>query len=310
MTRETHGNAENGARESAAREFEAHRPRLFAVGYRLLGSASEAEDAVQDAYLRGRSDHDAVREPAAWLTKVLTDICLNRLSSARARRELYVGPWLPEPARTDRGDYVLGVLETAEQRESVSLAMLTLMEELTPAERAVFVLRGPFGHSHREIADILDVREEHSRQPHRRARLRLGEPRGRYPVDAGSRWRALTPRWNRVAVGPARPATALSYPLDRLDPAPPGSTRPQLLDRLARSPARPGPARLRWPTGWLAFVSVSGLACAPQRARRRPPPRRRRHPSGRRWRAGVGGVGLACCVGHRSLGWGVTRVVG
>ncbi|MFE2866490.1 RNA polymerase sigma-70 factor [Embleya sp. NPDC059259] len=180
-----------GDAESAAREFEAHRARLFAVGYRLLGSVSEAEDAVQDTYLRWNgADRAGVLVPAAWLTKVLTNLCLNRLASARARRESYVGPWLPEPVRTDRGE-VLGVLETAVQRESVSLALLTLLEELTPAERAVFVLREAFGYSHREIAEILDVREEHSRQLHRRARLRVGEPRGRYAVDAAQRARIV-----------------------------------------------------------------------------------------------------------------------
>ncbi|MBT2399229.1 RNA polymerase sigma-70 factor [Streptomyces sp. ISL-100] len=166
-----------------AAEFETHRTRLFSLAYRMLGSASEAEDVVQDTYLRwSAADRGAVRTPAAWLTKVMTNLCLNQLTSARAKRELYVGPWLPEPVFTHRGTS-LGPLESAEQRESVSLALLTLMERLTPAERAVFVLREAFGHSHREIAEVLGIEEAHSRQLHRRARAQLGRPRRRFSVD-------------------------------------------------------------------------------------------------------------------------------
>ncbi|MET9516975.1 RNA polymerase sigma-70 factor [Streptomyces sp. NPDC002994] len=167
-----------------AAEFETHRPRLFSLAYRMLGSASEAEDVVQDTYLRwSAADRGAVRTPAAWLTKVMTNLCLNQLTSARAKRELYVGPWLPEPVFTRSGGSPLGPLETAEQRESVSLALLTLMERLTPAERAVFVLREAFGHSHRETAEVLGIEEAHSRQLHRRAREQLGRPRRRFSVD-------------------------------------------------------------------------------------------------------------------------------
>ncbi|AJT69263.1 RNA polymerase sigma-70 factor [Streptomyces chattanoogensis] len=172
----------------AATEFEAHRPRLFSLAYRMLGSASEAEDVVQDTYLRwSTADPSAVRAPAAWLTKVMTNLCINRLTSARAQRELYVGPWLPEPVLTGTADDRLGPLETAEQREAVSLALLTLMERLTPAERAVFVLREAFGHSHREIAGVIGVEEAHSRQLHRRARERLGRPRRHFDVDDAQR---------------------------------------------------------------------------------------------------------------------------
>jgi RNA polymerase sigma factor (sigma-70 family) len=141
-----------------AAEFETHRPQLFGLAYRLLGSASEAEDAVQDAYLRlHKADHAAIRSMRAWLTKVVTNVCLNQLTSARARRESYAGPWLPEAVFT--ADGALGPLETAEQRDSVSIALLTLMERLTPAERAAFVLREAFSYSHGDIADILDTSE-------------------------------------------------------------------------------------------------------------------------------------------------------
>ncbi|MFD7665710.1 RNA polymerase sigma-70 factor [Streptomyces sp. NPDC059788] len=174
-------------REATA-EFEAHRPRLFSLAYRMLGSASTAEDLVQDTYLRwSAADRSTVRTPAAWLTKVMTNLCINQLTSARARRELYMGPWLPEPVRTDTAAGRLGPLETAEQRESVSFALLTLMERLTAAERAVFVLREAFGHSHRDIARIIGVGEAHSRQLHRRARERLDHPRRHFDVDDAQR---------------------------------------------------------------------------------------------------------------------------
>ncbi|MFD8234869.1 sigma factor [Streptomyces sp. NPDC059696] len=114
-----------------AEEFEVHRPRLFSLAYRLLGSAEEAEDAVQDACLRYiGADRAGIEHPAAWLAKVVTNLCLNRLTSARARRERYVGTWLPEPVVTSDG--TLGPLESAEQRDAVSMAMLVLLERLTP----------------------------------------------------------------------------------------------------------------------------------------------------------------------------------
>src|ERR1043165_2730930 len=110
--------------------FEDTRPRLEAIAYRLLGSAGDAEDAVQDTFLRWQAaDRGYVEVPAAWLTKALSNICLNQLTSARARRVSYVGQWLPEPVLA--GDPMLGPADTAEQRESVSMAVLTLMERLS-----------------------------------------------------------------------------------------------------------------------------------------------------------------------------------
>src|SRR5260370_3368578 len=178
--------------------FEEQRPRLFGLAYRLLGSASDAEDAVQDAFLRwNAADQDSVVAPAAWLATVVTNLCRTRLASAPARRERYVGTWLPEPVLTSDG--TLGPLETAEQRDSVSLALLTLLEQLTPPERAVFVLRESFGYSHREIAGILDNSEATCRQLHRRARHRLGTPRPRFPPEPGE-WKRLVERF-LVAAG-------------------------------------------------------------------------------------------------------------
>jgi RNA polymerase sigma-70 factor (TIGR02957 family) len=182
-----------------AEEFEAQRPRLFGLAYRLLGSAAEAEDAVQDAYLRlHAADRAAIGSLRAWLTKVVTNLCLNRLTSARARRETYVGPWLPEPVITRDG--TLGPLETAEQRESVSIALLTLLERLSPGERAAFVLREAFGYSHHEIADVLDTTDANARQLHHRARQRLGERAARFRPDP-ARWRELVERFMTASRG-------------------------------------------------------------------------------------------------------------
>ncbi|MFJ9817016.1 RNA polymerase sigma-70 factor [Streptomyces sp. NPDC101151] len=162
-----------------ADEFESHRSRLFGLAYRLLGSAQEAEDAVQDAYLRfSGADRAGIEHLGAWLAKAVTNLCLNRLTSARARREKYVGPWLPEPVVTSDG--TLGPLESAERREQVSLAVLVLLERLTPTERAVYVLREAFGYSHREIADVLELSEANCRQLYRRAVQRVAEPEGRF----------------------------------------------------------------------------------------------------------------------------------
>ncbi|MEU2271173.1 RNA polymerase sigma factor SigJ [Streptomyces olindensis] len=162
--------------------FEASRPRLEAIAYRLLGSASEAEDAVQETYLRWQaSDVEHIQVPEAWLTKVLTNLCLNQLTSARARRETYVGQWLPEPLLA--GDPMLGPADTAEQRESVSYAVLALLERLSPNERAVYVLREAFDYPHREIAAILDLTEAASQQILHRAKKHVADGKARTEVD-------------------------------------------------------------------------------------------------------------------------------
>jgi len=182
-----------------AAEFETHRRQLFGLAYRLLGSATEAEDAVQNTYLRlHAADRSAIRSLPAWLAKALTNLCLNELTSARARRESYAGPWLPEPV--DTSDGALGPLETIEQRDSVSIAMLALMERLTPAERAAFVLREAFAYSHRDIAEILDTSEANARQLRRRARQRLDQAVPRFRPDP-TQWRALVERFLAAARG-------------------------------------------------------------------------------------------------------------
>ena len=163
---------------AAIDRFEASRGRLASLAYRLLGSAADAEDAVQDTFLRWQAaDRERVEVPEAWLTKVVTNLCLDRLRSAQARHERAAGAWLPEPLL--EGDPMLGPADTFEQRESVSLAVLTLMERLSPVERAVYVLREAFSYSHAEIAGILDITESASQQRVHRARIRVASERRR-----------------------------------------------------------------------------------------------------------------------------------
>ena len=169
-------------RQDEVETFESFRPRLEAIAYRLVGSAAEAEDAAQEAFLRWEAaDREQIRVPEAWLTRVLTNLCLTQLGSARARREVYVGQWLPEPVLG--GDPMLGPADTAEQRESVSTAMLVLMERLTPNERAVYVLREAFAVAHAEIAETLGITEVASQQILHRAKQHLATERPRAAVD-------------------------------------------------------------------------------------------------------------------------------
>ena len=165
--------------------FESSRGRLEAIAYRLLGSAGDAEDAVQDTFLRWQAtDRERIETPVAWLTKALTNVCLNQLTSARVRRETYVGQWLPEPLLA--GDRMLGPAETAEQRESVSMAVLALMERLSAKERVVYVLREAFGYAHGEIAQILGITESNCQQIYRRARQHVATDRARAEIDAAA----------------------------------------------------------------------------------------------------------------------------
>lgn len=163
---------------AAIDRFEASRGRLASLAYRLLGSAADAEDAVQDTFLRWQAaDRERVEVPEAWLTKVVTHLSIDRLRSAHARHERAAGDWLPEPLLD--GDPMLGPADTFEQRESVSLAVLTLLERLSPVERAVYVLREAFSYSHAEIAGILDITESASQQHAHRARIRVVAERRR-----------------------------------------------------------------------------------------------------------------------------------
>ncbi|QSB06547.1 RNA polymerase sigma factor SigJ [Natronoglycomyces albus] len=162
-------------------EFESARGRLFAIAYRMLGSVADAEDVVQESFLRWQSaDRAAIRTPAAWLTKVVSNLALNRLSSSVVKREQYIGTWLPEPildAHPGANPDSDNPESLAERHESVSFALLVMLERLSPMERVVFVLREAFGYRHAEIAQFLNVSESASQQTFHRAQERLGDVR-------------------------------------------------------------------------------------------------------------------------------------
>jgi RNA polymerase sigma-70 factor (TIGR02957 family) len=160
-----------------ADEFERNRSHLFALAYRMLGSASEAEDVVQDAWMRSSTAETAdIRSPRAYLTTVATRLALDRLKSARATREHYIGPWLPEPVLTDRRPEPE---ESVALAESLTLAFMVLLDTLSAEERAVFVLREALQYSYAEIASVLSSTEANCRQLFHRAkeRLRSGQSR-------------------------------------------------------------------------------------------------------------------------------------
>jgi RNA polymerase sigma-70 factor (ECF subfamily) len=165
-----------------AEAIERLRPLLFSIAYRMLGSASEAEDAVQDAYLRFYDVAIAgLDSPKAYLTTIVTRLCLDRLKSARIAREVYTGPWLPEPALT--ADLEPTEFSAVERDDEISLALLLLLERLSPDERAVYVLREAFDFPYAEIAPILHKTTAAARQLAHRARERIADDRPRYSIS-------------------------------------------------------------------------------------------------------------------------------
>jgi RNA polymerase sigma-70 factor (ECF subfamily) len=166
------------------RELEALRRHGFGVAYRMLGSVSEAEDVTQEALLRLTRQEAAIDEPAAWMTTVVTRLSINVLRSARARRESYVGPWLPEPLVEDPAP---GPASRAELADSLSLALLVLLERLSPVERAAYLLREVFGYEYAQIAAIIERTEVNSRQLVARARKHLEAGRPRFDADEVAR---------------------------------------------------------------------------------------------------------------------------
>jgi RNA polymerase sigma-70 factor (ECF subfamily) len=165
-------------------EFEQHRTLLFSLAYRMLGTVSDAEDILQDAYLRIQSAAtDVVEKPKAYLTTVVTRLCLNRLSAASRQREEYMGPWLPEPVETDAHPALADPLERVTLHDSISFALLVLLETLSPAERAVFLLHDVFDYKHKEIAAMLEKSEAACRQLCRRAKKHIAENRPRFDSD-------------------------------------------------------------------------------------------------------------------------------
>jgi RNA polymerase sigma-70 factor (ECF subfamily) len=168
----------------AAAVFNEVRGRLFGIAYRMLGSSADAEDIVQDVWLRWQGyDRSSVREPGAFLATATTRLSINMLQSARMRRETYIGPWLPEPINT-RDDPELG----AERGEALGFAVMLLLEALTPTERAAYILREAFDYPYDQIAQIVHLKEPATRQLVSRARKRLaGERRTPAPVTEQQR---------------------------------------------------------------------------------------------------------------------------
>ena len=176
--------------------FHQHRKLLFSVAYRLLGTAADAEDAVQDAWIKwSAADRSQVAEPKAYLTRIVSNLALARLRSTRYKRETYVGPWLPEPILTT-GDTTDAVTDA----ESVSMAVLVVLETLSPLERAVFVLKEVFDFSHAEIAEAVERSEAAVRQAAHRAREHVRARRPRFTADR-SRQREVTERFYDAATG-------------------------------------------------------------------------------------------------------------
>ncbi|GAA1126455.1 RNA polymerase sigma-70 factor [Kribbella jejuensis] len=185
-------------------DFERLRGRLFGIAYRMTGTATDAEEILQDAWLRWQDvDRATVRDPDAYLARIVTNLAIKQLTSARARRETYVGQWLPEPVLTGQFD-ALGPLEVVAERESVSFALLLMLERLSPAERAAYVLHEAFAYGYREVAELIGTSEANARQLASRAGKKLAgdkpaaEPRREQPVDREG-WRKLVERFVAAA---------------------------------------------------------------------------------------------------------------
>lgn len=164
--RQRASDAADATLDETARQFESYRPRLFGIAYRVIGTIGDAEDVVQEVWLKWQAyDREQVQQPEAFLVTATTRAAINVLQSARVRREKYVGPWLPEPIDTESNPEI-----EAEHNESLSLALLVLLEALPPAERAAFVLREAFGYEYRDIAEMLETSEVACRKLVSRAR--------------------------------------------------------------------------------------------------------------------------------------------
>ncbi len=168
-----------------------YRPLLFSIAYRMLGSAADAEDAVQETYLRwhrARQGGEPIHTPKGWLTTTLSRVCLDQLGSARAKREQYIGPWLPEPLAGVTPD----IAETSVDFDSLSLAFMVLLESLSPKERAVFLLHDVFSYDFATVGEIVGESDAYCRQLAKRARARMTERRPRYTPDPAQQKRLAT----------------------------------------------------------------------------------------------------------------------
>lgn len=174
-----------------AESFEAYRPLLFSIAYRMLGSASDAEDILQEAYLRYQNaDSRKISDLKAYLCAIVTNLCLDYLKSARVQREQYIGPWLPEPVLT--GEQYVNPFETAERHESILQAFLVLLEELTPPERAVFLLHEVFDFDYREIGAMIGKSAANCRQLCHRAKAFIARRQHRFDTSRETHLHLIT----------------------------------------------------------------------------------------------------------------------
>jgi RNA polymerase sigma-70 factor, ECF subfamily len=189
-----------GAGMSDSERFLEHRSLLFAIAYRMLGSVADAEDAIQETYLRWRratESGEEIRSPKAWLTTTISRVCLDQLGSARVKREQYIGPRLPEPLAGVTPD----VAETVADFDSLSLAFLVLLESLSPKERAVFLLHDVFGYDFASIGEIVGESDAYCRQLAKRARAHISERRPRFEADRSQRERLTADFLRAVSEG-------------------------------------------------------------------------------------------------------------
>jgi RNA polymerase sigma-70 factor (ECF subfamily) len=186
--------------------FETYRTYLFAIAYRMLGSAMDAEDMVQETYLRYQTTPpETIRSLKAFLTTIISRLCMDQLQLARRKREVYVGPWLPEPILTTTTPASEDPAERVEREESISLAFLLLLEELQPFERAVFLLHEVFEYDFAEIASMLDKSEAACRRSFSRAKKHLAEHRPRFPASAQIHRQLLSGYFQAVQGGDMTP---------------------------------------------------------------------------------------------------------
>ncbi|MEU8620634.1 RNA polymerase sigma-70 factor [Streptomyces sp. NPDC048623] len=230
-----------------------HRRLLFATAYRMLGSVTDAEDVLQDAWLKWSTvDRGTVDHPKAYLVRTVTNLSLNRLTSARATRETYVGPWLPEPLLTSPD-----IASEAEVADSVSTAMLVVLETLSPVERAVFLLREVFGYSHAEIAETLERPEATIRQIAHRARAHVQARRPRFDDDPDRR-RRITERFLAACSG-----GDLNAMMELLAPDVTAWSDGGGKVTAARRPLYGIDHVARWLVGFLAKPDLAGLSLEP-----------------------------------------------
>ncbi len=233
--------------------FIEHRRLLFSTAYRMLGTVTDAEDILQDTWLKwNETDQSTVRHPKSYLVRTVTNLSLNRLTSAKAKRETYVGPWLPEPLLTSPN-----IADETEFAGTVSTAMLVVLETLNPVERAVFLLREVFGYSHAEIADTLDKSEATVRQIAHRARSHVQSRRPRFDTDKAVRAH-ITEQFMAACAG-----GDLNALMDLLAPEVTAWTDGGGVVTAARRPLY-GPDHVaRWVLGVLAKPVVAGIVLEP-----------------------------------------------